>query len=506
VQLSARTARLLFWTGDRLLRFAAVAGAMLITLLLLLTRESTWQRADLHRAWVPDGVWVDLAVAGEIAAGHGFRLDDPAGMPAQRHTLWRAMVGVVSRVAGPPERAARGLSLLAALTLLVVVFRAARTATGSSLIAAGATLALAPSAPFLHLAGSPGPEALAALLAALAVDLHLRSLHDDGRPLSPWLALPLGLAVMLRLEFALLWPLFVVHAMLDAVVERRGRERLALCLWHAAAGVLLMALCLWPLVNLNVRLFGNPWPAAEAALTGLDAGWREWVAGPGRSGWPVFLITAAGLGALLAPPHAREGFRFALFPGLLLLAPPLTALPGRDLGAGGAEGVADALRPIALAFGVVGLVRLAGRLAGARALPAQAAAALALAVALAAHGWSATAEESRWRAAAARERAEAAQALGDPAGPVATDRPGWVRHGLGRPVIDLTAETSIAWRGFITPPGRVDPFRAGIELLRQPPAALWIADASREDLLSRLDGLPWQQRWMSDRGWPRVWR
>lgn len=509
MHLSARTARLLFWTGDRLLRFGAASLALLAALVLLTVHQSAWKRDGVDRAWVPDAAHLDLAVAGQVAAGHGYRLDDPDGMPVQARALWRGLVGALARLNGDPAATAQGLSALCAATLLVVLFRAVRSSTGSTPAAAGAALAVAVSAPFLLLASSPEPHALAALLVALAADLHLRSLDDDGRPLALMMALPIGLALLVRVEFAGLWLILVLHALLDAVVERRGGERLALCGWNAVAGVLLLAVCLWPLVNLNVRLFGNPWPAAAAPLgaSALD-GWRLLVTDGPRSGPVEFLVVLAGLAALIAPAGARAGFRLALLPLLAVLAPLLAALPSFSLGAGGPDLVVNALRPLLLAFAVAGPLLLAGRLAGKAAAPARGALALVLVGALGARGFAASGAESAARRAAEDRREEVALQLGvadaPAAQPVGTDQPGWLRWKKRQPVVDLSAQTSINLLRALSAAGKLDPLKTRTEVALLQPSGLAIWDPAREPLLDRLDALPWQTRWQSDDGWPRV--
>ena len=510
MHLSARTARLLFWTGDRLLRFGAASLALLAALVLLTVHQSAWKRDGVDRAWVPDAAHLDLAVAGQVAAGHGYRLDDPDGMPVQSHALWRGLTGVLARLNGDPAATAQGLSALCAVTLLVVLFRAVRSSTGSTPAAAGAALVVAVSAPFLDLAASPEPHAFAALLVALAADLHLRSLDDDGRPLALMMALPLGLALLLRVEFAGLWLLFVLHALLDAVVERRGGERLALCGWNAVAGVLLLAVCLWPLVNLNVRLFGNPWPAAAAPL-GASAfdGWRLLVTDGPRSGLVEFLVLLAGLAALIAPAGARVGFRMAFLPLLAVLAPLIAAVPSFSLGTGGPDLMVAALRPLLLAFATAGLL-LATRFAGKAAAPVQGALALVLVAALGARGFAYAEAESTARRAAEDMREEVARQLGvadaPAAQPIATDQPGWLRWKKNQPVADLSAQTSINLLRALTASGRLDPLKTRTEVALLQPSGLVLWDPAREPLLDRLDALPWQTRWQSDDGWPRVRR
>jgi hypothetical protein len=510
VQVDARTARWLFWNGDRLLRFLAVAGAMIAALVMLSSRQSEWRAAQLHREWTDDASFTDLAVAQQIANGKGYTLDDPEGMPAQANTLWRLVVGQVARFGADTAGAAQGISLLSGLCLLVVLFRAVRSATGSAVCAAAAILGLAVSPTFLHLTSSPGPLALLALLVALAFDLHLRALHDDGRPLSAWTALALGAAVLIRPEAATLWLVFLIHAIADNVVERRGRERLELCAWNAAAGILLIGLCLWPLINLNARHLGNPWPTAltPSGVT-LWEGWRYLVADfPTASPW-MFLIALLGCASLLALPSPREGFRLAVLPLAGTLVPPACMIASAFLEADGAALMCGALMPTLLAFGCAGLARAAIHFAGPREWPAAGATAGVLFLGLAVHGHLSLATETSWREQTAAARADVRRILkldqGGQALTLATDQPGWLSFlHAGVKVIDLSGRTSITVLRSQNASGRLDATIARSLIARSHAGGLVLWDPAAEPLLDRLDLQPWSERWQSESGWPRI--
>lgn len=511
MQLSASTARLLFWTGDRMLRVIAAAGAMALGLVLLLAASGAWREAGVSRAWTSDDAFLDLAVADRVAAGQGYRLDDEAGMPFQANALWRAAVGVFAGASGDTARTAQSLSLLCALGLVGVAFRALHGATGSTVASAVGAAALAASPAFLHLASSPEPVALAALLTALAFDLHFRSLSDTGRPLNVWIALPLGLALLLRAEFAVWWLALALHAALETLVQTRGRERSALCAWNALAGLLLLAVCLWPLVNANVRHHGVPWPALPGAAGALTDGWSALVTDFPRSGPVEFLIGLAGTLALLALPNPRAGARFALLPLGALLVPPLASLGSGLLGAGGDRLVMAAFAPLWLAFGAAGLARAALNLAG-KAGPATAAAVgVLLAGLLGFRAMSTVGAETAAREAARvqRERVLAELGLKDAPSdrPVATDQPGWLRHVRHQPVIDLTGRASVSLLRTLTASGTLDPLRTRAALVAANPAGFAVWNPALEPLLDRLDATgAWPHQWQSDEGWPRVRR
>ena len=353
-------------------------GTMLFFLVLLVLLVA-WKRQALGSlGFLRDESYLNLAVARNLME-HGFYGAGGERIPATQDSVWRALLAGCNWLCDDLVSAPYLLgALFGALTLLGVLRLSQRTGGGDALHVMTLLLAiLGAGLPLESVAGTS--SMLASWLSTLALLAHLRSCEADRQPLSVRSAWWLGLAALLRIEFAAVWLAFLLHALLLSAVWRGPTRHVLAVLIRGISGAVVMAILLAPAVWWNVRTIGVPWPrpsdapvALDAAVTGLQAqpvalmtealrqGWA-WMQAytPFLRGGPALL--AVWLGALWLLVDAVRSPSARPLTGVLavLLVPAALAPLYPFLGGGSHDVVWRALQPGVVLLAAYGLWRLA---------------------------------------------------------------------------------------------------------------------------------------------------
>ncbi len=415
---------------------SAWLGLMLLGVLVawcgkLHLRDGGWAFAD-------DAAYLDQRIAANVASGNGYAAIAGHPAPAIRDTLWRFLLA-------PLAGSTNGLFfsvLLGIVFAALSVVAASRLAKHLNPSSGAASAVLAATFSGLAVAAWSGlSDALAALLVTSAVASHLGSFESQQEPLSFRAAVLVGLAVLLRAEFGLVWLIFWLHAMIVAAL-RKGDREMQLVVLRGLNGALVIALALAPLLSINLKATGVPWPAWPGPTperTGFAAAFAlAHQATALRSVIPLLLLWAAL--ALLAWRGFREKEPAAgLFPVLLyMLVPIFFAAAAFGLGWAAAPSFFRAFAPVWLAILAAGLCSApgVGRFGFGIAV---------LLLAFSIPSSLAQIESATADVQAAVDRREMLEdVLANPLNSfktVATDDPGWMGTRGGFNVFDLTGET-----------------------------------------------------------------
>jgi 4-amino-4-deoxy-L-arabinose transferase-like glycosyltransferase len=233
-------------------------------------------------------------------------------------------MGASFRVLGENEFAARLPSVLAALALVLVVYRLGRLVHGSHRAGLIAAFSLATSLEFVLMGRAAVTDMFLTAFCALGILCYLETLDDPGRRLLPLAgAACVGLAVLTKGPVGLIIPALVLGIHLAATRSlRRLRDfrPLASLLviaavslpWYAAIGILRMDLVEQFFISGNLGRFLKPEHRSQSPLYYLV------VLTIGFLPWSAFLPGAVGR-ALVDWRRGTEGFQRRLLPALWLL-------------------------------------------------------------------------------------------------------------------------------------------------------------------------------------------
>jgi hypothetical protein len=522
------------WRFQELMRWLLPALALAGTWCVLLSHQ---RRIGLGLEFPSDEAYAGLAVARTLAESrtHGLAADHPA--PVMRNALWRLVLASGARMSGGVVAAAYLANLLAGVVLLWLILRVARWMFPFPPFMAFAGLLWVATPGMATRALDGGPEILASMLVVAAVLRHVGAQFRHRRSLSLSAALLVGLLMWIRLEFVMLWVVFILHGAVAALLGRLGRRGRSDVGVRGLNGLLLILLVVFPLVAWNVRAIGVPWPRPPGAPLSLDAwgvsaggalkAWAEQskqaLAGVGeivaRNPWMAETWSAAlvlaGLGLALAlflvpsePPV------LGVLPLVVLLLPVLGCGMAPYLGPEGGGMVAIAVTPLCclaaayVVFRTPFLIESAVRRRR-KGLPETSIFGVIWAVvgaaALVASGLRAVrAAGGRLEDLAQQEdgrRVVREHAAGD-TGLIATDRPGWLRYALGAPVMDLSGEFEPRVLAVLDAAGGLSQEKAGALLDEFHPQRLVLWESRHAGLA---DGAGAEQVTQGD-SWPRVYR
>jgi hypothetical protein len=401
--------------------------------------------AHLHlSAWGQARAWNDVAlseagVAATLAEVRKYQLGSMGEVPAHAGALWHLLLWVGGGVWGDVNAVAAILSLCLTIASLIACSRLARDLFSGNIFVWGALLALAVSPAFLDSLSGQSSAALLLFLMLMAVKRHLDGLRGKAPILSPIVALYAGLAGLADPGAILLYPMLVLHALIATPKSERETLGRPVILVRGLIGVMTLLLILWPVVDLNLRIFRSPLPAPP--LPGWDfPAWVGWLGAGRMQIIPLLLALLALVAGRLRT--LRDPF-VSLLP--LLLAGALLVDPvSRRLGWQGGAPFRTLLEPMALlafAWCLLAVLRSFGRDADARrnASMAVAAVTVLLSVALCIRIQAASVRFAAEQTTALRQALSAEPP--DPARVIATDLPGWFYHEGYRKILDLTGRS-----------------------------------------------------------------
>jgi hypothetical protein len=494
-------------------------GAALLYLTLLLVLVAGKREVMGHHGFLSDDSYLNLVVAQHLLQ-HGSYGVGGERIPATQDTLWRLLIAGCDWLCDDLASAPYLLGALIGALLLAALLRLGRRVDTGIACAALAVLLLVLGTGLPRDAVSGMSTVLAMLLVTLAFGRHVRSFAGTNTPLALGSALALGLAALVRVEFAAIWLALALHAVLLCLLWR-GSPRSALAVViRTINGLLLIGIILAPVIWWNMRVIGVPWPRIAAAPLALDAmsgggasvpaqvaalagealrqgwGWMQAQA-PLLQGSPERCFFWIGCGWLLADALRRPEAR-PLTGMLAVLLVPLVLAPLHPfVGTSSHFVLWRSLQPVEALLVAYGAWRLAQGIAAALARLAPTwPAGLRLAVPVLLIGAlpvlngvsrSVRMEVARrdlWRVAL-DERAQVKDALaatGAEGAVLVSDRPGWLLHsGHAGAVVDLSGQTTPQVLAFLDNAGAwdLDGLRRYVESRDAVAAVLWAPSAQQ---------------------------
>ncbi len=367
------------WHLQRLFRWLVPTLLFAVGLCALMARQKS---AGGGLDFVGDAAYVNMAVARTLIEKQVYGLDGDTPITAGRDVLWRLAVALAGWVSGNVVTGAYLTAALCALLTLLLTLRLARflfpfppfmTYTAVLLLAAPGVLVSA-------LDGTSTP--LATMLVTAAVLLHVEGLYERRMPLPMGSALLVGLLAWIRLEFLILWPVFFLHAVVLSFFRSSAENTPMVVVTRGLTGLLMTALCIFPLLAWNFRVVQVPWPQVVGAPFTLDT-WLSATPGGALAAYGSMSLGAvpSAFGRLGAVPFLAgrlEGvmtwfgacfiaglsiwrqeerpYTIVLF--LLLLLPPCLAFAYPYLGWDAAPAVFETLTPLAVITAAFGFFRV----------------------------------------------------------------------------------------------------------------------------------------------------
>lgn len=476
----------------RLLAWLLPLLAFLAALCFLLNFQ---QRVGIGLAFLDDQPYQDMALARSMSTHGTFGFTEGQPIPASRDTLWVILLSFTRILAGSIQAAVYVLGAACCAATLWVLRRLCLEIEPSQNYA-GFTVLLTAVAPGLVGAVVSGLGApLAMLLATWAVWLHLRTVDSGVDRLPALAAVMVGLLMWIRIEFLVLWLVFWLHAALVDMLFHGNNRNAFYVLIRGLNGLLLMAMCLFPLVAWNLTLVKVPWPRMVGApllmetwgstsamdtvvqyfklvSTSLPHGMAQWfkVGFTQSAVVTVVLLFSAGVVTVLAVTRTAYR-RYLIFPCIILGVSALYGLVYPVVGWGSAPVVFEAFIPVLIALTTLGIYRWPylirdgfvrrGQSAPER-LQLQVAWGILGGLLLLTSGLAhvmLTGEHARELNRKTEARTETRRALvehGLLESTLGTDEPGWLVYTANRPVIDLSGLATPGVLGYLNHAGQYD--------------------------------------------------
>lgn len=529
------------WRFQRLFRWLVPSLALVVSLCALVIEQKA---SGGGLSFVQDTAYANLAVARTLADDgvYGYQPNEP--IPVVKDSLWRLLLALVGGLAGDYVAMAYVFGALSALITLLLCLRMARLLFPFPpfMLYSSILLIVAPS--LLTDALSGASTALATALVTAACLLHIEGLSERRSPLPMSSAILVGLLMWIRLEFALLWLVFWLHAVVFSFFRNRNENPVLFVMTKGLAGLMILALCFVPVMAWNFRVVRVPWPQTLGAPFAADA----WASSPPvkvlKSYLSLSLSTMprafgvlygtsflAGLleramawfGALfiagLALWRAEERpYTVVLF--LLVLLPILYAFVYPFMGWASAPVLFTTLGPLCVLSASFGIFRIPFLVESLyrkwkQGLPAAsgfsawwiAAGSILLVVCLLRSGAAMQRRAAEFSAkAGARAAVAGALESGSVEGRSAvTDLPGWLAYERRMCVIDLNGEATPDLLACLDSKGRLDRWELEKLLQARKPDALVLGEPRNEFLLSLVPCEPVPLEGIGgNEAWPRV--
>ena len=495
---------------------------MLCVLSLCMTIHSH-KKAGHGLSFLDDDAYTDLVVARNLSSSFSYSLEPNGRMPATENVIWRLMLALGGWITGDFRATAYLLGAILSVVTLLLCLRLARFLFPFPPFILY-TAVLVAIAPRLVIDGVSGTSmALATTLVTAAGLLHIEGLSGRRHTLPVGSAIFIGLAMWIRIEFSLLWVLFILHALIVGPFKERG-EYFAEIIAHAITGIVVIILCILPMLIWNYQLLKVPWPQAIGAPLTVDAmasgnqsvmsGFRmsmsnllpafaRWNQVPAMGVFLVNFFAWCGAVFILGLSMGRVEERpYTLVLFILVLLPVLYALIYPYVGWVNAGLVFGSLGPICVIAAAFGMFRVPFIAEGLyrrwkQGLPAATGfnvwwsvmgTIVILACFVSNRSLLRIRGEQLQETMAARESLATALRVGEIKGEkILTDAPGWISYELKRPVIDLDGEGSPRILTCLDEQGRIDPSKLKSYLQEDRPDLLTIW---KEENVYLAEGLP----------------
>jgi len=337
------------------------------------------KQAGVHRILPGDSSYLDLATVNQLDRGVGYIASFPERQAFSESVLWQALLFIAVKIFKDTVVAAYLVGFACSIGVLLVAISIARRMLGFQpyVFAAACVLAISPA--LTTAATTGGALSMAMLLVMLSVKRHLEGLSGKGLVLPVSSAIYIGLAMLIRVEFIVLWLVMCLHAGLSVLFKWRNDIKPALVGIQAASGLVVCFIVLWPIVHLNMQLISVPWPVSVGSDIVVEAGgnvagevsaamvarvldgYLYLLDGSNVFGLVEFLVLLLGLMMLLYAGMAEKKKRVLLLPLFVVaLVPGLYGLLSVFTGPDGKYVVLNAFVPFFLITGIFGVFRLPG--------------------------------------------------------------------------------------------------------------------------------------------------
>ncbi|TAN37599.1 MAG: hypothetical protein EPN23_04960 [Verrucomicrobia bacterium] len=345
--------------AQRLVRMAL----LVVLFFAALSGTVRWQqRMDAQGCGRCDEVCASFVLAERCAQGAGFSITSGEHVLLLEDSYWRVLLGGLTRFTHQPAVSAYILGALCGFITLWLGMRLT-TRFGYHPVARWFfAFALLFSPGWLSSLVEGHSTPLAAALVLWAVWSHVEWMERRTTPLALPLAVILAFAVYVRLEFAWLWIVFVLHYLLNSWRAREPLTETSFLLLRGVAGALLLLFLLLPLAAWHWPVLGWPplrIPAAPLAtdqqpvwqliLAAIPKAYIRWEHSPYWSAWALLALALVGTAGLALRawryPESRSAF---VIPLILVLMPLFYALTYPVTGWPSSEVVFAAFDPLAV--------------------------------------------------------------------------------------------------------------------------------------------------------------
>ncbi len=495
-------------------------------------------------AFVDDSAYRSLGVARALLENQVYAFQGGERVPAVQDALWRVLLAMVGALSGGPESAAYLLGAACGIITLLICFRLARLLFPFPPYILYSSILLVAAPPLLINVVDGTPAALATMLVTAACLLHIEGLSDHGAPLPMSAAWLCGILMWIRIEFGLLWLVFSLHAFILSFTRSHKENPVFLAMTRSLTGIMVLALCMFPLLAWNHQVIRVPWPQAVGAPFTLDV-WLSATPGqvlgsyfgmagsaiqpafsrlystPFLSGFLERLLTWFGVLFIAGlAMWRREERAYTLLLFLVVFMPVFFALVYPYMGWQSASLVFSTLGPLCVLAACFGIFRIPFLIENLyrkwkQGLPAPSGFRVwwigmgsVLLLVSVVHNGSLMRQRSRAlekQAVTRRAVLDAFEAGGAEGQLVVTDAPGWLGYASGRRVLDLSGEFMPEVLACLGRGGRLDPVALESLLKEKKPDSLVLWSPDYEFALSlmphRLVALA---QGAATNGWPKV--
>jgi hypothetical protein len=255
------------WRFQWLVRWLIPTFTFVVAVCAVVIRQKA---SSAGLAFLDDSVYRSLSVARALLENQVYAFQGGERIPAVQDALWRVLLAVVGGLSGDLGGASYLLGAACGMVTLLICFRLARLLFPFPPYILYSSILLIAAPRLLADAVDGTPAALATMLVTAACLLHIEGLSERGAPLPMAAAWLCGILMWIRIEFGLLWLVFSVHAFILSFTRSHKENPVFLAVTRSLTGVLILALCMFPLLAWNFEVIRVPWPQAAGAPFTLD--------------------------------------------------------------------------------------------------------------------------------------------------------------------------------------------------------------------------------------------
>ena len=257
------------WSFQRLIRWlipSLVYGVALCALILEQKQSGATRGLD----FASDATYRTLAVARSLGTRFRFELQGEEPALAHRDFLPKIAIAIIGRALNNYPAALVLAGALLGWCALLMPLRMAKQLFPFPPFVLYTALLMIVSTGFLNAAAGGEPLIWGMALLAVAVAFQAEGLADLRPVLERRVILSAALLILVRVEFAPLWPLLASHALLISLLERRRDGTSGYIGVRFFTGLFVLSILFTPLIVLNLHAIRVPWPQALGAPLTAD--------------------------------------------------------------------------------------------------------------------------------------------------------------------------------------------------------------------------------------------